>query len=296
MVTKLYRPALLPAYLEGDEAPYDVYDDEDDFVYGFRYVPYGSTDGDEMGRIPLTLDDVLHPQLDDVVNQSGYHFLLCERLTNILATYLAHTPEMTVLQDVLIQLRPRKRKTFAPDSIVVRDMHTFPQDTGYRPWQHGGHPVLIIEVTSNSTRHQDVFSAKPKRNKYNHYQRLGVPYYVIIDAAARSHDEAPALWGYVLRRRVYVPMAPDEHGRLWIAPIQASLGPYSTVVTWFDANGRRLPTHTEQQELTRQERIRAEHAEARAEHAEARAEEERARVQALEEELRQLKARLGLTD
>lgn len=146
--------------------------------------------------------------------------------------------------------------------------------------------VRLRSTQSPDAPRQDVFSTKPKRNKYNHYQRLGVPYYVIIDAAGRNHDEAPVLWGYVLCRRVYVPLAPDEHGQLWIAPVRASLGPYTTVVTWFDANGHRLPTHTEQQELTRQER-------ARAEHAEARVEEERARVRALEEELRQLKVRSG---
>lgn len=326
MVTKSIQPALLPAYIEGDNADYDAYDaydiydshDEiDELCYGFRYVHRIINGKDALVRVPLTLDDIMHPIEDDFVNQCLAHVLICTELFYILSDWLKNRPDLLVLYDSLTYLGSDEDRSYGPDIIVLRDVHTIPKHGAYKPSKHGGKPVLIVEVTSRSTRHVDISPSDPKRSKYLHYQRLGIPYYLVIDEAHSKGNQAPEIWGYILRHGFYSHVTPDRLGRFWIPPIQVSLGPYDTGVAWYNPQGKRILAYTEQREQTeqerarvkkerarvKQERTRAEEAEARAEQERAcaeqersRAEQERARADALEQELKRLKAQAGETE
>jgi hypothetical protein len=147
-------------------------------------------------------------------------------------------------------------------------------------------PALIIEVTSPETRVVDL------EYKVQEYAQARVPHYVIVDADEENDRRRLTLRAYRLKRRVYEPVQPDEHGRVWLEPVGLWLGVKVNPATGGDrvalidqVTGEELGDYT----AMRQARAAAE-ARAQAE-AQARAEAE-ARAAAAEERLRQVEAEL----
>jgi len=61
-----------------DEEPQElVPTPEDMFPYGWRYVTRQRNGEEELLQVPLTLDDVLHPEEEDYVIQLDEHVVLC---------------------------------------------------------------------------------------------------------------------------------------------------------------------------------------------------------------------------
>lgn len=157
---------------------------EDPFPYGWRYVIEEHNGQEELVQVPLTLDDVLHPQMEDYVNQTDEHYLLCKYLHTILQWRLRDEPSAVVLCDVMIDGNVAGIRAHAPDITVLRGGHTRPYHTAYHLEKTGGSPVLVIEVTSGRTRLLDVDGIRTP-NKFQHYAQIGIPYYIIVDEARR---------------------------------------------------------------------------------------------------------------
>ena len=74
--------------------------DPDPFRYGWRDVPVTLPDGTEaLERVPLTLEDVLHPKLGDFIVQTDRHDSDRGYLKAVFKTRLAHVPRAVVLSD-----------------------------------------------------------------------------------------------------------------------------------------------------------------------------------------------------
>jgi hypothetical protein len=74
-----------------------------EFSYGWRYVTRIGTNGnEEVDQIPLTLEDVLHPQEDDVIPQSTQHSDECIYIQHACRTRLYGVTGVLVLNDCLI--------------------------------------------------------------------------------------------------------------------------------------------------------------------------------------------------
>jgi Uma2 family endonuclease len=283
---------------------------EDPFPYGWRYVTIQRNGQEELLQVPLTLDDVLHPEEEDFVIQLDEHFVLCKYLYEILHWWLQEETQTVVLYDMLIDWNKEDMRPHAPDVTVLRGVQKRPQLTSYRLRETGGYPVLAIEVTSSRTRQLDVQGLRTP-NKFQHYARVGIPIYVIVDLAKVKNvqEERIPLAAYRLNEDgKYTPILPDAQGRLWLETVGLALGYDDGEVTWFDPDGRVLHSYNgvvqayeaehERAEAERQraeaeheraetehqqveaERQRAETAEQRAETAEQRAEAERQRAEA----------------
>jgi Uma2 family endonuclease len=288
---------------------------EDPFPYGWRYVTIQRNGEEELLQVPLTLDDVLHPEEEDYVIQLDEHFVLCKYLYEILHWWLQEETQTVVLYDMLIDWNKEDMRPHAPDVTVLRGVQKRPQLTSYRLRETGGYPVLAIEVTSSRTRQLDVQGLRTP-NKFQHYARVGIPIYVIVDLAKVKNvqEERIPLAAYRLNEDgKYTPILPDAQGRLWLETVGLALGYDDGEVTWFDPDGRVLHSYNgvvqayeaehERAEAERQqaeaERQRAETAEQRAEterqRAEAerqQAEAERQRAEEATERIRQLEAEL----
>jgi Uma2 family endonuclease len=166
-----------------------------------------------------------------------------------------------------------------PDVFVVLDV----ERKGRKSWvaweEQGRLPDVVIEVTSDSTRHVD------RGEKMRIYSRIWrTPAYFIFD------PDTERLEGYALdaARREYVPLEPDERGDLPVHPLGLKLGLRPTryrdyeqlFVRWIDGRGDPLPTPQERAEREReraeQERQRAEQALRRVAELEERLNRERA--------------------
>ena len=140
----------------------------------------------------------------------------------------------------------------------------------------GAHPVLVVEVTSPSTAGGD-FAAK-----VTDYHRAGVPLYVIADLLPIDRGEAPRLLGYAWAPGGYRPLAPDERGRLWLAPLRLWLGVAGQTIRCYTEAGELLRDQPEEFAARIAAEARAAEAEARAAAAEARARELEAALQRLQ--------------
>lgn len=264
----------------------------DSFHYGYRDVRMFQNGKEVWEQVPLTLDDILHPQLGDYVAQTDYHALICMELYMILQSFLAPNPWMYVVHDVLVKWGVRNM-IHAPDLTVFSGVTQQPVNVEGKVnvSELGWTPLLALEVTSPSTRRADINKTIFSESKYLQYEYIRVPYYVVVDQAhrrVRKTHMAPPIQGYRLVGKTYRKIIPDRAGRVWIEPLRLSLGHYQDRVAWFTAEGMRLLTHREERQRADQE------AQARIA-AELQAQQADARASAAEEELRQLKAKLGMS-
>jgi Uma2 family endonuclease len=219
----------------------------------------------------------------------------------VLNWWLRDEPQTVVLCDMLIDWNKEGIRPHAPDVTVLREVQNRPHLTSYRLRETGGSPMLVIEVTSARTRHLDVQGLRTP-NKFQHYARVGIPIYVIVDLAKveRDEEEIVPLIAYRLNEAgQYIPIQWDVQGRLWLETVGLALGYDDGEVAWFDADGRVLHSYNgvvqayeAAEQRAEEERQRAEEERQRAEEERQRAEEERQRAEESAERIRQLEAEL----
>jgi len=195
---------------------------------------------------------------------------------NMLFYYVEGDPRTCVAPDVFVAVGVPKKKRRV-----------------YKVWEEGRGPSLVIEVTSESTRGEDLVRKKAL------YERLGVEEYFLYDPL----DEylTPPLQGYRLVAGRYQPIQPEPDGSLVSRTAGVTLRPEGERVRLVDTKtGRSLQRYQEvtasseiAEARVAQESAQREAAEARAdrEAAERRAADEK--VRALEEELARLRGEAG---
>jgi Uma2 family endonuclease len=283
-------------------------DDPDPFRYGWRHVraPDGML---TMEQVPLTLEDVLHPQEEDRFVERGGHYDDQAYLYGVFKSRVGSNPAADVSANLRVQLDPDPTNELAhgPDVAVYFGLpRKIPRDLGtYRVGIHGPLPSLIVEIVSPHTRANDV------EKKMREYHDLGVPEFVIVDAAKTSAWYHLSIMPFRRGPRRYIPQGLDEAGRYWLDAVQVWIGtqpgPYGSehgkVACWEDEADAPLPDYEDLTVRAREiasraaelERARAdaERAKADAERAKADAERERdealARLRAMEEELKRLR-------
>jgi Uma2 family endonuclease len=192
-------------------------------------------------------------------------------LIEMLRTWYLPDPMVYVSGNMLLYYVPgNKRKHVSPDVFVVRGIPKTrtPERGCYLLWEEGKGPEAVIELTSKSTRHEDL------QEKFHLYQDvLKVREYFLFDPNAEYLQ--PPLQGYRLRAGKYVRIRPAK-GRL---PSQV-LGLHLEADGWqlrlYDpAKQQWLPTPPE--ERTAREQAERERHEAQQRQQQAEAEVERLR-------------------
>jgi colicin import membrane protein len=225
---------------------------DDPFYYGYRSVERT----DERGRItldvvPLTEDDVLHPQLEDHVTQNEPHNQDVRYIQDACEAQVAGQPDTVVLGDHRIVWDVQGIRPHGPDVAVVLGASRG-QRSSFDVAQEGVRPELIIEVTSPATRNSDL-NTKPRQ-----YWRCRVPYFVIVDELPRRRQQQRQLRliGYERGKRGYRRMPLDSQGRLWLPTVQMWLGHENGRVVCYDQQGKPIPRYMEE----KQARLQAEQA------------------------------------
>jgi Uma2 family endonuclease len=260
----------------------------DPFRYGWRFVKKLRRDGTtDLVQVPLTLEDVLHPQEGDVIPESTLPEQDAEYLRPIFRQRAARLPRGFFLADCLVDWGVPPVRPHSPDLVVFRDVTPPARENFglFRLHASGGHCVLALEIVSPNTRSNDVV------HKLREYHQVGVPLYYLID----QEDEDGPRWvvGYRHTKARYVKMRPDRQGRLLIKPLGLWLGVEENHAVCYDADtGERLGDYRAEVEGRRAAEERA-HEEAGARRAaEERLREEADARQTAEEQLRALEAEL----
>jgi hypothetical protein len=156
-----------------DPAP----DAADPFFYGWRDVWVKRDDGTEgFETVPLTPEDVLHPEEGDHIVQNDCHDQDRTYLRSVLAARVAGVPTALLLSDCGVAWDVPDLRPLAPDIAVFTGVRT------RRNWgvldvvAEGAQPILVLEITSPATRSKDLVG------KVDIHRRAGVPHYLIADA------------------------------------------------------------------------------------------------------------------
>jgi Uma2 family endonuclease len=274
---------------------------KDPFRYGWRYVRRILPDGtEEFDQVPLTLEDVLHPQEGDFHVLTDEHNDDCAYLKYALRKHLAG--KAMVLSDHRIAWDKAGLKPHGADIAVIFGVRKRKRlgATFYVATERA-RPRLIIEVTSPGTRRNDVVT------KVDQYYEAGVRLYVIVDVRYRHGRRTQVqLIGYRHGPSGYEKMELDERGWLWLEEVGVWIGIENTRVICCDRRGRKILDYVELADARDAEvkarqaaeaqaaaaEALAKAAERRAKRAETRAKKEAQEREALEARNRELQERL----
>ncbi len=195
--------------------------DHASLAYGWRYAPRPGRNGrTQWERIPLTLEDVLHPQEGDVLVPGDPHADDCTYLRYVAKDRNADDDSVVVLTDCDIYWDIPELKNHRPDLAVIFGVKRRRDWPSFDVKKEKVRPKLIVEVASPQTRVVDV------EDKVIEYARARVPHYVIADVDEATGRRRLTLKAYRLkgRRRAYEPVKVNERGWAWLEPLGLWLG------------------------------------------------------------------------
>jgi Uma2 family endonuclease len=169
------------------------------------------------------LEDLLDPQLGDVIPQAGEHTNHLLRAANLLRNHFKPRRDVYVAVDMKMVWGIPGLQEPAPDIAVIQ---------GYRPrekppdvfdvLQEGTRPCLILEVASP---HDPEVRRIDYEDKVELYQRAGIPEYVILDSSCSETNDRLLLTGYRLGSDGrYQRIEPDREGYLFSETTQLRFG------------------------------------------------------------------------
>jgi Uma2 family endonuclease len=260
----------------------------DPFRYGWRYVRRVGADGREyLDEVPLTLEDVLHPQEGDGIPENAVQEAERRYLADVFNLRLPRSAGHLVLSDCLVNWGVPDIRNHSPDVSVFTDLVREPPPPigTFDLVASGGRCRLAIEIVSPDTRDNDVV------RKFDEYLRAGVPLYVIVDW--ERFDGPRQLRGYQRTPTGYQPIPPDPHGRLPLPFLGLSLGLVDDHVVCYDAQtGAVIGDYAAEAEGRVAAEEQARRAAEAQQAAEAQARQEAAARQVAEDRLRVLEAEL----
>ena len=146
-----------------------------------RIVEYPGSDGQPMAETPAHRDAMI-----DAIR--------------VLARHFARRPDVYVSGNMLMYYEEgNPRKSVAPDVFVVLGTNRDEDRDTYLIWREPKAPDFVLEVTSKSTRKNDLVTKRAL------YETLGVAEYFLFDPRAEYLD--PPLRGFALRGGRYAPVA-----------------------------------------------------------------------------------------
>ncbi len=190
---------------------------------------------------------------------------------------------------LLCYQRGNRRRHVSPDVLVVKGLEQRDRKN-YLLWEEGRPPHVVIEVTSGSTRGEDVY------DKFEIYRdKVQVAEYFLFDP--RSEYLQPAVQGYRLVGSEYEPIKPVS-GRFPSRELGLHLEEHENHLRFFDpATGQWIPTLLESRDAAIAEIQQAESERRQAESERQQAEEKwrqsAAEAERVQQELGALRRKLG---
>jgi len=160
-----------------------------------------------MSAMPLQYEEIEYPYSDGKpMAESDLHRDEMMYLIQALDDRYRETPDVYVAGNLFLYYVQGDRKAVvAPDVLLVKGVPKGRRKS-FLLWKEGRGPCFVIEVSSASTRGEDLDLKK------NLYQRLGVEEYFLHDPL--SEYLRPALQGFRLQNGRYRRIAPEPDGTL----------------------------------------------------------------------------------
>lgn len=226
------------------------------------------------------------PDLDDLPEEDGepletnWHRAQMNLLIDVVTYRWRDRQDFFVGGNMFIYYSPEQalnRDYKGPDFFVIKGVDGSYSRNKWVAWvEENRLPNVIVELLSSSTASEDL-----GRKKDLYERTFRTPNYFCYD------PDEDYLWGWRLVGQRYVPLEPEDQGRLWSAELDAWIGTWegrylqhrALWLRLFDADGQLIPTGEEAERLEK-------------EAADQRAETERQRAEAAEAEIVRLRAEL----
>jgi Uma2 family endonuclease len=212
-----------------------------------------------MAAIPLRHEpEIEYPESDGKpMAESDVHLDAMVGVIQGLKDHFAGDPDIYVAGNLLLYYYEEgKRSSVAPDAFVVRGVPKRKRGT-YLLWREGKAPCFVLEVTSKTTRNEDLATKKAL------YAKLGVEEYFLFDPLGEYLR--PRFQALRLAGREYRPMALADDGSLVSQTLGIAFRPEGESLGMTDmATGERVLSHEELNETLQATAERAAAAEARA--------------------------------
>ncbi|MFP5285596.1 MAG: Uma2 family endonuclease [Thermoanaerobaculia bacterium] len=160
-----------------------------------------------MAAIPLHREEIVYPTSDgQPMAETTLHRRIMTDLIQGLERRYRDVPDVWVGGNLFLYFEQgRPQAVVAPDVLLVKGVRKWDRPI-YKLWEEDRVPSLVVEVTSESTRDEDLSKKK------NIYQRLGVEEYFLFDPYGDYLE--PRLQGQRLEGGRYVQMVPQPDGSL----------------------------------------------------------------------------------
>lgn len=147
-----------------------------------------------MNFVPQTKDVIIYPESDgSPMGETDLHISLLTYLREALLDYFRDDPQVYVAANLFLYYEEANpAAVVAPDVFVVRGVPKGSRRV-YKLWEEGQAPQVIFELTSRSTRLDDLGTKRAL------YEMLGVNEYYIYDPYGDYLE--PRLWAYHLEMR-----------------------------------------------------------------------------------------------
>ena len=242
-----------------------------------------------MAAIPFQRE-IYYPESDGKpIGETEYHRDEIYGLIWVLRQRYRDVPDVHVTGNLFFYyVQGNPRCVVCPDVFVVKGVSKHERRT-YKLWEEGEVPSLVIEVTSDSTKDEDLHGKKDL------YEHLGVEEYILHDPFGEYLR--PPLQGFRLENGRYRRIEPAMNGSLLSRTTGLTFRSLDRGLRLIDtATGEMLPSAEEVQlELDREraERLRLV---AERDHEQERRLEAEERAQAAEEEIKRLRRELERRD
>jgi hypothetical protein len=241
--------------------------DTDPWRLGVRYRRTVGPDGEEIfEEVPLRPEDLLFPEEGDQPVYLRGHSRDCTYLEVVADEFAETRPGLQAFREHRIDYGIPGIPPLGPDISLFSGAHHWDELRGTFPVKlMRAKALLAIEVTS-----PDLDSLRNDLEvKVDLYFRCKVRVYAIVDRCSGPRSDKVRVLGYRATRTRYVPIEPDEDGRIWLEPLEMWLGVEKDRAICYDKHGNRIAPPNE-----------------RARRAEAKAAELAKRVAELEAQLR----------
>jgi Uma2 family endonuclease len=160
-----------------------------------------------MAAMPLRDEEIEYPTSDGrPMAESNLHRKVMADLIAALEQRYLDDPRAWAGGNFLLYFeKGNPRASVSPDVVLVRGIEKWDRPL-YKLWEEGRPPDFVIEVTSSSTRREDVSTKKDL------YERLGVSEYFLFDPTGDYLN--PRLQGYRLERGRFVRLTQESDGSL----------------------------------------------------------------------------------
>ncbi len=179
---------------------------------------------------------VTYPESDgQPVGETDSHISAIFYLRSALRILFRHDPRIYVAGNMMFYYEEGDPSAVkAPDIFVVKGIDKHDRRV-YKLWEEGVAPCVAFEITSRSTRLEDLGSKKAL------YEMLGVQEYFIFDAL--NEYLRPRFQGFSLIRGLYRPIHPSRDGAMISTELNAILKPDEALLRVLDPKtGKVVPT------------------------------------------------------